>query len=260
VHIRGLTANSVPYADLNGFLTEANPGLTFDGTDLSIGADNASLLFGSGEDAKIYYDGTDLIVKTDEVAASDLLLDCGTNKTIELQDTVWDDLRTPINSSIKVAGKQPTETVYRSGIVYSFSKVTDNQIAFNVQLPHAYKLGTDIEFHIHYLIPTAGSGVGSENIKWDFTHSWADIDSSQPSETTVNTTIDMQNKLADTHYLGEIAATIDGSSISGLSSMIICSLNRDTSVADNYDDVVYLMEIDFHYQINTIGSRQEGVK
>ena len=222
--------------------------------------DGIEYFFGTGRDASIQYDGTDMKIITDNVAASDLVVDCGTNKTLELAEVVWDDLRTPINSSIRVSGKQPTETVYRGGVVYSFSKTSDNTIAFNVQLPHNYKLGTDIEFHVHYVLPTAGSGAGAENIKWDFTHSWADIGDAMPSETTVNTTLDMQNNSANTHYLGEIAATIDGSHTSGVSSMLICSLNRDVSVADNYDDVVYVMEVDFHYQIDTMGSRQEAVK
>jgi len=227
---------------------------------LKLVKDNSKMMFGAGDDASIYYDGTDFWIKTNEVAASDLKIECGTNKTLELQTVVWDDLRTPVNSSVKVAGKQPTETVYRGGIVYEFSKVTDNQVAFNVQLPHSYKLGTDIEFHIHYAIPTSGAGAGAENIKWDFTHAWSDIGDSIPSETTVNTTLDMQNQSADTHYLGEIAGTIDGSGIGGVSSMLICGLTRDVSVADNYNDVVYLLELDFHYQINTIGSRQEASK
>jgi hypothetical protein len=184
----------------------------------------------------------------------------GTMKMVG-DSTTWDDLRTPINNTIRVSGRQPAEQVYRAGIVYSFSKISDNTIAFNVQMPHSYKLGTDIGFHIHYIMPTSGAGGGTaENIKWDFTHSWADIDSAQPSETTVSATIDVKDKTADTHYLGGIAASIDGSGISKVSSMIICSLTRDVSVGDNYDDVVYLMEVDFHYQLDTVGSRQQTVK
>ena len=217
----------------------------FDGTDGKVLQNSALLLDDSGNLSK---------------STNDLKLDCGTNKTLELIQPVWDDLRTPINSSLRVSGKQPTETVYRGGIVYSFSKISDNQIAFNVQLPHKYKLGTDIEFHIHYILPTAGSGGGAENVKWDFTYSWADIGDAIPAKTTVNTTLDMQSKLADTHYLGEIAATIVGSGTGGVSSMLICSLTRDVSVANNYNDVVYMIEVDFHYQINTLGSRQESIK
>jgi hypothetical protein len=175
--------------------------------------------------------------------------------------TVWDDLRTPISVASKISGKEPAEVAYKGGIVYEFNTGNDETCAFNVQLPHAYKLGTDIEFHIHYLIRADGAnGVDPENVKWDFTYSWADIDDEQPAETTVSTTIDVKALTADTHYLGEIASTIDGSGISGVSSMIICSLGRDVSVANNYTDDVLVMELDFHYQIDTLGSRDEAVK
>jgi len=45
-----------------------------------------------------------------------------------------------------------------------------------------------------------------------------------------------------------------------VSEMIICSLTRDVSVANNYDDEVYLLEADFHYQADQIGSFLEYSK
>ena len=39
----------------------------------------------------IYYDGTDANIKTNEVAPSDLIISCGTDKTLELEEIVWDD-------------------------------------------------------------------------------------------------------------------------------------------------------------------------
>jgi len=177
-----------------------------------------------------------------------------------LPQTVWDDLRTPANNTKKVPGKEAKDFVYNSGVILNFEVGQDQAIAFNVQLPHAYKLGANIEFHAHVILPTSGAGLGAENIKFDFTHAWADLASVVPGETTVPTTIDVQSYVADTHYLMEIAATIDGSGISGVSSMLICSLTRDVGVANNYNDDVYVVEVDFHYPIDTIGSRLEASK
>jgi len=95
-------------------------------------------------------------------ATADLLLDCGTDKTLELTQTVWDDLRTPSNTSKKVPGKEATDQAYLGGVVLAFSSTTDQAISFNVQMPHAYKLGTDIEFHAHIILPTAGAGGGEK--------------------------------------------------------------------------------------------------
>jgi len=223
-------------------------------------SDNQHLYLGAGNDLDLYHDGTDSFIVTDATQPTDLIIDCGTEKTLELAEVVWDDLRTPV-SQVRLSGSQPpTSTLYKGGEVLAFPSNADKTIYFNVQLPHKYKLGEDIEFHIHYVLPTTGSGLGAENVKWDFTYAWADIGDAIPAETPVPATLDMQNKSADTHYLGEIAGTIDGSGISGVSSMLICSLTRDTTVANNYTDDVYLMEVDFHFPLNTLGSRQEAVK
>jgi len=199
-------------------------------------------------------------VTLDLINDGDLILNCGTDKTLKLQDTVWDDLRTPANSSKKVPGKEAKDETYKSGLIIKFEKADDQAVAFNVQLSHNYKLGTDIEFHIHIVTPVAGSGSGAENVKFDFTYSWADIGDAFPDATTVIAIRDVQNDGADDHILMEIADSIDGSGISGVSSMLICSLTRDVSVANNYDENIYLIEVDFHYQIDTIGSRTEMTK
>jgi len=222
--------------------------------------DLLKLIFGTGNDVEAYYDGTDMNLKTGLVNPSDLVLDCGTAKTLELTQAVWDDLRTPANAVKLDSTNPPSSASYRDGSVLSFSKIQNQKIYFNVQVPHRYELGSDIEFHIHYVLPTGGSGAGAENVKWDFTYSWANIGDAFPASTPATATIDVQNLSADTHYLGEIEDSMDGSGIDGVSSMLICSLERDTSVADNYDDVVYLLEVDFHYKSNTMGSRLEVAK
>ena len=176
-----------------------------------------------------------------------------------LDETVWDDIRTPSNTSKAVAGSEAGDQAYKGGVVLAFSTTSDNAIAFNVQLPHKYQLGGDIEFHIHYALPTAGAGAGVENVKWDLTYSWSSIDAAIPDATTVTKTIDVQNLSAHTHYVGEIAATIDGTG-QGISSMLICSLTRDISVANDYAAAVYVMEVDFHIPEDTRGASQEFVK
>jgi hypothetical protein len=221
--------------------------------------DNAKHYFGTGNDVDMYHDGTDMLIHTDLVAASDLKIDCGTDKTIELTEEVYDDIRNPV-TAIRLAGAQPpTETAYKGGIVYAFPSNANKTLYFNVQLPHKYEEGQDIEFHIHYAIPVAGAGGGAENVKWDLTYSWSNINAAIPAESTASATIDVQSLSADTHYRGQIVGTITGTS-KNISSMLICSLTRDVSVANDYASSAYLMEVDFHVPMNTIGSRQPGTK
>ena len=182
------------------------------------------------------------------------------NGGVGLSKENWDDLRVPANLAKAIPGQEATWVAYRGGLVLNFSKTSNQGIAFNVQLPHRYKLGSNIEFHVHMILPTSGGGGGAENVKFDFTYSWSDMNSNFPVETTVTATRDVQNDIANKHIFFDIASSIDGSGIAGVSSMLICSLTRDISVANNYDDVVYLAEVDFHFQNDSIGSDQEASK
>jgi len=178
---------------------------------------------------------------------------------VKMDDTVWDDLRFPA-SAVRLSGSQPpTATLYKGGSVLSFPDNADKTIYFTVQLPHNYKYGTDLKPHMHLTMPNAGSGAGVENIKFDLTYSLANISDAFPAESTLTITADVQNAAADVHGYVPFAA-IDGSGIDNVSTMILCSLTRDVSVADNYGDDIYLLEIDFHYEIDAIGSDEELTK
>ena len=177
----------------------------------------------------------------------------------------WDDLRFPATAVRGVLGKPPTETVYRGGIVLAFSSSSDNTVAFNAQMPHGYMTDVGIDFHIHYALPTSGGGAGAENIKWDLTYAWADINGAIPTETTLSATVDVQNQLAGYHYLFDIGEVLTANRgvampLGGVSSMLICSLTRDVGVANDYSGNAYFMEGDFHYRFDAPGSREEYLK
>ena len=85
-----------------------------------------------------------------------------------------------------------------------------------------------------------------------------------PVQKTVSLTGDVQNAVAGNHSYAGLAdvpnADMATNSI-GVSSMLICSLTRDNTVANNYADDVYLFEFDFHYQVDQErGSRTEFAK
>jgi len=192
-------------------------------------------------------------------AAVDLDLDCGANKTLRLVQPVYDDLRfSP--GSVKGAGTfPPTDTAYKGGYILGFSTGPNNEaIQFTAQLPHKYKEGTDIVFHLHWTIPASGAGGGAENVKWDFTHSWANAGVVFPANSSATVTVDVQNDVLDTHMLDNVV-TISGAGKT-ISSVLICSLTRDVGVANDYANDAYFLEADFHFQIDTMGSRQITTK
>lgn len=221
--------------------------------------DNKKLLFGTGEDISVYYDGTDFFIVTDNVAASDLVIDCGTSKTIELAETVWDDQQIVLGSTRFAGSSDPTWTLYKGGQVLLFNKVQDNIIYFTAQLSHKYKLGTNLSFHVHM---TPVDDVAENQCRWVLTYTWADIGTDFPAETTTATDQTVAANTADSHTYFEVDGAVSSASAeAGVSGVLLCSLMREgTHANDDLDSDVYLTAIDFHYEIDTVGSRQEAVK
>ncbi|KKL70702.1 hypothetical protein LCGC14_2102290 [marine sediment metagenome] len=174
----------------------------------------------------------------------------------QLERAVWDDQQVAV-TSVKLPGvSDPSWTAYKGSYVLTFAKGADNIISFIVQMPHRYKEGSDIDFHIHTCWPDGAAG----DTIWNFTHSWANIDDDFPAETTVAAVTIASPANQDNLQLDTIAATITGSG-KKISSVILCSLQREgTAVADDYDNVTYMVALDFHVPRNTLGSRTKLLK
>lgn len=168
----------------------------------------------------------------------------------------WDDLQVNISSVRIPTSGAPTWTAYKGSYVLAFSASARETIYFTAQLPHGYQEGSDIEFHLHLAYPDGNAG----HSVWNFTHSWADIGDTFPAPTTVaNVVIDAPG-VADYHQIAEIEDSIDGSD-KNISSVLLCSLQRDgTSEQDDYGSDVYLVALDFHIQVDSLGSRTETEK
>lgn len=178
-------------------------------------------------------------------------------ETVEkLYVPVWDDYVIQIGQSRLPASSAPSVADWKGSQVLSFSKSATNKMFFTAQLPHGYKAGSNIEFHIHVGYPTT-PGVG--NSRWQLTHSWANVNGDFPSETTVTVTAAAPNVL-DRHSLIEIASSITGTG-KGLSSVVLGSIARlGGDAADTYDDVILLLSAGFHIQRDALGSREELTK
>lgn len=166
-------------------------------------------------------------------------------------DGLWEDLRTPVNAIKLGAINPPTDATYRGSLVYAFSDkiLAQEQIVFfSIQLPHSYLQGSDIEAHVHWIAEDATVG----NAIWLLTYSWANIGDAFPVETPVTATginggLNIQN-LSSFGMLNGAGKTI--------SSMLVCSLKRNSSnVLDTLNGKdVYLVGVDFHYKMDTLGS------
>jgi len=134
-------------------------------------------------------------------------------------------------------------------LALEFSATETNQVFFTAQLPHTYVQGSDIEPHVHWQYKTSNSG----NVVWGLEYMWVNVGASGAGNTTL-----LENAMATgspaTHLATNIGI-IDGTGKT-ISSILTCRLYRKgDDVLDTYPDPVYLSEFDFHFQINTMGSR-----
>jgi len=173
-----------------------------------------------------------------------------------LKTPEWEDVRVAANNVKVPATKGPTWTVYKSSSVLAFSdrevETNEERVYFIIQLPHAYKEGTNIRPHIHWVGEDATAG----DVVWKLSYSWANMLGTFPSETSI--LIANSNSLvADYHnYINLPEITGTGKEIS---SIILCSLRRNSNnELDTYSaKSAYLLEFAIHYQINTPGSKEE---
>lgn len=171
---------------------------------------------------------------------------------------VWEDIRVPISAvRLGPAGNPNPELLYGGlvlGFEYQANVVNEERVYFVAQIPHSYKEGTNITPHVHWAPETDDDATA----RWALTYTWTNIGDTvgAPATIYVNQAI---NGNADDHLLTEFAQ-LDGTGKS-ISSILVCTLTRNSSdAADTFDDDAYLMEFDFHYQMDTVGSRQELLK
>lgn len=205
------------------------------------------------------------------VTPADLTIDCGTEKTLVLAEPVWDDLRIPITSTKLGGSKDPDFAQFiddaagtsQGLFIEWFDKTAEEEVYFTAQLPHGYKLGTDLEFHVHWV--PAANGAENATVSWGLEYAIAIMGGTYTNSTIIYTKTHYPadaSLVANKHYLSDFA-TIDGSGITSVSAMILGRLFRDApgnGQTDDYDNDAGVLEADFHFQIDTLGSRQEAVK
>lgn len=201
------------------------------------------------------------------------------NGDIEYRDTFYDDLR--IEPIARTTGTNaPTfEKWYddaagtsRGVYLYSFNDATagsEKEIFFSMQMPHAWKLGTPIAMHVHWVGAVSDTTAAP---RWGLEYTWKDIGEVYGDSVIVYSTgqnIDASGTpdpdvTANKHYISEFTDLVPGTTADGLSSILIGRLFRNSSDAgDTYNAggaKCGLLYIDAHYETDSPGSSTEYVK
>jgi hypothetical protein len=214
----------------------------------------------AADEVKINHNGTDgLVVESDGTLLAEGAATC------------WDDLRVPM-SALKQGKVAPDSEDFpygggTSGVLMDwFSASTMNEMYFVVQMPHSWAEGTEIMPHIHWT-PSQDGAASKTTVQWGLDYSWLNLGDTHSSYTllTGSVTVPADALLVKSrHYLTPLK-TSGGTGILGtgktISSMLICRIYRlPTASEDTFEGKAGVLEVDFHYQINTIGSRLEYTK
>lgn len=168
----------------------------------------------------------------------------------------WDDLRTPLESSKAIAGKEPTFKAYQDIYAYSFAAGADNAVAFSCQFPHGYKEGSSIFPHIHCsfdVVPTIG-----QRVDFQLVYFWTSVNS-----IITGGVIDDVSLVIDASTVQFKHMLINFKEIAGtgkkISSMFHGYITRK-GTTDTCTDEIFIFEFDIHYKIDTPGSYSLSTK
>lgn len=201
--------------------------------------------------------GSQKIITGEVESVGDLTIDCGTEKTLVLQEVVYEDLRFPA-AAINPIGIVGAATVDTSGVFVGtllFAPGSTQICCGMAQFPHSRKLSSDIHAHIHWSPTTTGAG----SVYWLLEYVVADIDGTFPGTYSSKQYTDAADGVLNKHQLAPFPVI---SSIgSAVSTMMCWRLSRvGGELADDYAGDARLLEFDLHYQIDTVGSRTEMYK
>ena len=146
----------------------------------------------------------------------------------------------------------PTIRAFKGSEVLGFANGQSNSISFISQLTHRYKVNSLIEFHVHNIAPDNNAG----NVVWQLTYSIADVNGVFPAESTITKTVIIPINSLDKHLVLDIGDL--GLTSSNVSALILCSLTRlGSDELDTYGNEIYLSALDFHIEVDNIGSKTE---
>lgn len=177
----------------------------------------------------------------------------------------WEDMKILPSTFDFVGVGDPTLVAWQPGgsgatfRIWEFAQ--DDEGFFTVQLSHGYVEGTDLYPHVHWTPKDNGVSESGNTVDWKMDYSIANVNDTYGPSTTVSLK-DTCSGENDKHEIIGSSPKINGSGIK-ISAMLIGRIYRgtdDTWTGSTSTNLPCLLELDIHYQLNSIGSRDERQK
>ena len=170
--------------------------------------------------------------------------------------TVWNDANVG-GLALRPGVTNPPVTQWVDNVgantgIYGLGFAVNDESNGSIEIPHNYKEGSNIAFHIHWGANDAPSG--TDYVKWQLKY-FVDSETTEPT-TPPATTIVIETAY-DTRYEHKRSdfPAITGTSLK-IGDQINFNIKRIAATGDAYAGVAIAETIGFHYEVDTAGSRQ----
>jgi hypothetical protein len=221
--------------------------------DITLDADGGDWIFKDG--------GTEIFRFTN--TSSDCVLNMTTaNKTFVLADPVYDDFNMGVISGRIPGADYPSlETFTTNTQAYAFAVSPNPEFIYlePKEVPHDYKNGTDFLPHVHIALNAAQSSGSSQYVKFELFYAEA-TSGGTFSESSVVGEVEIPNGSSDLQEFYVDLADITGTNFT-IGDQMVCTLKRIAATGGTeLAQEPFALSVGFHYQIDTMGSRQERTK
>jgi hypothetical protein len=165
--------------------------------------------------------------------------------------TVWKDIFFPMAPPKTVGAGNPTLTTWNGNLRgYSFT-VGDAHDFDPQEFVHDGKEGSTGTFHIHFISRT--DVAASRFVNWQLEYSQANRNAAYPAPTTVNLEFEIP---ADTPVNTHFAVDISSFTTGLIASQMYLRLTRIAAAGTEPADDPVVTGVHYHYELDTVGSRQ----
>ena len=168
-------------------------------------------------------------------------------KIVQLDADRMEDLVIGYGGFVTPAAGQPdpVEIFGGTGKVWAFDKASIECLLFSFEMPHSKSETADWEYHVHWMPPDTGSGT----VIWTIAYRMAVINAAFPGSDTTDQMTSNAPEIAFKHTMSSDSDVTGGQT---RSAVVLGKLCRNAT-ADTYDDDAYLLSLDGHYVVDTLG-------
>lgn len=177
------------------------------------------------------------------------------NSYQELNTSGWDDITTSMNS-VKLGGiSDPTFVAFQPGAsgslkAYKFAK--GNEVFFVFHVPHTIKPSSLAYLHVHWTTNGVNTGV----VGWDIEYTF--IKGHDQSEFPAPATIVVSEAASGTAWRHMLTEDATGITLPEPDTLVVVRMERNNTALDTCSDNVFGLEVDLHYQVNRVTTKNRA--